>query len=129
MLKKYVLIIKILFMSVVQNAITPPILSSSITQSNTSIPLKKIPIGNDIQKDDAPKSELVSFVASPAGISPPDDMIGDVMPFSLFPLADSNHFEKEINNIAHVVEKLPKYDFKIQIINKIPTGIVKLEKL
>ncbi len=111
-------------MSAVQNTIIPKTLPSSITQTDTSIPLKKIPIGDTTKKD-----ELVSFVASPAGISPPDDVIGDVMPFSLFPLVDGNHTEKDINNIAHIVKTLPKYDVKIQIINKIPTGMVKIEKL
>ncbi len=117
-----------------------PITQSSITGGNASTPLKKTPLGDnskkddapkgdDSKKDDVPKDELASFVASPAGISPPDDVVGDVMPFSLFPLADGNHFEQEVNNIAHVVKTLPKYDVKIQTINKIPTGMVKIEKL
>lgn len=111
-------------MAVIQNVMPLQTLSASVVNNNTSTPLKKTPFIDAIKKD-----ELVSSVASPAGISPPDDVIGDVMPFSLFPLVDGNHFEQDINNIAHIVKTLPKYDAKIQISNKIPTGIVKIEKL
>jgi hypothetical protein len=111
-------------MSVIQNDIRPKDLPVAITHSNDRTPLKKIPLVDDAQKDIP-----VSCSANVSGITPPDDTIGDVMPFALFPLFEGGDFDKEIDALCHIINRLPKYGVKIQTSNKIPNGIIKIDKI
>lgn len=111
-------------MSVIQNDIRPKDLTASITHSNDKMPLKNKPLVDNTQHDIP-----VSFSANLSGIAPPDDTIGDVMPFSLFPLFEGGDFDKEIDDLCRIINRLAKYDVKIQTSNKIPTGIVKIDKI
>ena len=78
------------------------------------------------------RSPLMNMPHTIASNAPPDDNVGDVTPIGSFALIEGNNFPQEIDKISNIVQRLPNYSYikknnlKIQTINNIPTGIIKI---
>jgi hypothetical protein len=114
MLKKYVFFTKF-YMLPVGYFLFPK--SLPVTQYNKKYDIASTPIN------------VSHTIASNA---PPDDNVGDVTPVGLFTLVEGNNFPQEIEKISNIIKRLPNYaapkkdNLKIQTINNIPTGIIKI---